>query len=177
MNKNELLDFVTPYYADKDVTHNMWHIGLVIKYVEKIVKQGNYAVDHDKLILAAYFHGFIYSHEKEIRNWLAEQRFPERDIELIARISRGSQRPETPETLEGKILHDAHVVEGETTYLITKSLITGTARGQTLVQTIDFIEKHVPDKNKCYLPETIPLPEKANGFAKSFIAELKEGIA
>lgn len=112
MNKNELLDFVTPYYADKDVTHNMWHIGLVIKYVEKIVKQGNYAVDHDKLILAAYFHGFIYSHEKEIRNWLAEQRFPERDIELIARISRGSQRPETPETLEGKILHDAHVVEG-----------------------------------------------------------------
>jgi len=38
--------------------------------------------------------------------------------------------------MEGKILHDAHMIEGGKIYLIVKSLITGSVRGQTLEQTI-----------------------------------------
>jgi uncharacterized protein len=112
----------------------------------------------------------------EIRKWLTEREFDNKDIEFIIKISHESQRPEIPEILEGKILHDAHVIEGGETYLITKCLVTGTARGQTLLQTIDFIEKYVLDNNKCYLPETIPLLEKSNRFAKEFIAKLKEDV-
>lgn len=26
---NEVIDFVKPYYKDKDIMHNMWHIELV----------------------------------------------------------------------------------------------------------------------------------------------------
>ena len=31
-----LFEFVEPYYADKDIMHNMWHVELVQKEVEKI---------------------------------------------------------------------------------------------------------------------------------------------
>lgn len=176
MDNERLLDFVTPFYAEKDIMHNMWHIELVIKYVNKIVDWGRYKVDYDKLIIAAYLHGFIYSHEELIKAWLAKQGFQDDDIQSIVKIAWESQRPETPETLEGKILHDAHIIEGGETYLLTKCLITGSVRNQTLLETIEFIEKYVIDKNKCYLPETIPILAKANGFAKSYIAKLKDDI-
>ncbi len=176
MDKKKLLDFVTPFYAEKDVMHNMWHIELVIKYVDKIIKWGNYKVDYDKLTIAAYLHGFIYSHEKLIKDWLVQQDLNDDDIHTIVKIAWESQRPETPETQEGKILHDAHIIEGGETYLLTKCLVTGTARGQTLLQTIEFIEKYVMDKNQCYLPETMPVLKKANDFAKSYIAKLKNDI-
>ncbi len=35
LNKTSLIEFVSPYYADKDIMHNMWHIELVLKAVEK----------------------------------------------------------------------------------------------------------------------------------------------
>jgi uncharacterized protein len=63
MEHRDLLEFIKPFYETKDIMHNLWHIDLIIKYVDKIVKWGNYSVDYDKLIIAAYFHGLIYSHE------------------------------------------------------------------------------------------------------------------
>jgi len=79
--------------------------------------------------------------------------------------------------LEGKILHDAHIIEGGKSYLITKCLITGSVRGQSLLETIDYIETNIIDKAVCYLPETIPLLHEANLFTRKFIADLKEGIS
>ena len=55
----ELLEFVKPYYADKDIMHNMWHIELVQKMVDRILSDSNYSVDEECLKLAIYFHGFI----------------------------------------------------------------------------------------------------------------------
>ena len=176
MEKNMILDFVRPFYNHKDLMHNMWHIELVIKYVDKVIDWGKYSVDYNKLIMAAYFHGFIYSNEKEIRDWLRGQSFCEKDIDIIVIIANESQRPEVPQTLEGKILHDAHVIEGGETYLLTKCLLTGTARGQTLVETIEYIDKYVIDSNRCYLPETITLLKKANSLTKEFISKLKKDI-
>ncbi|MBR3975331.1 MAG: hypothetical protein IKJ88_05670 [Clostridia bacterium] len=39
MNEAKLLEFVRPYYANKDIMHNMWHIELVRKldFMEKNV--------------------------------------------------------------------------------------------------------------------------------------------
>ncbi|WP_346870910.1 hypothetical protein [Clostridium sp. UBA5119] len=45
-------------------------------------------------------------------------------IKKIINASRESQRDEEVITLEGKILHDAHMIEDGKTYLIVKSLIT-----------------------------------------------------
>ena len=137
---------------------------------------GNYLIDYDSILYATYFHGFISSDETIIREWLCTQNVDKCQIDKIIKISQESQRLEIPETIEGKILHDAHVLEGGKTYILVKSLITGSVRGQTLVETIDFIEKNILYKNQCYLPETIPLLNEANKFAKNFIAQLKKDI-
>lgn len=65
----------------------------------------------------------------------------EEDIEVIIKVAWESQRPEIPETLEGKILHDAHVLEGGKTYTVVKTLITGSVRGSRLKKPFHLCRK------------------------------------
>lgn len=177
LNKETLIDFVEPYYRDKDIMHNMWHIELVQKMVNKILVAGNYDVDEECLTLAMYFHGFIYRDENKIREWLCLQGYATEKIEYTIKIAWESQRSEVPETLEGKILHDAHVLEGGKTYTVVKTLITGSVRGQSLTDTLKFMGNNVLDKNKCYLPETIKLCDEMNAYTNQFYQDLIEGIS
>ena len=73
-------------------------------------------------------------------------------------------------------MHDAHVLEGGKTYLIIKTLITGSLRGQSLVETLEFMKNNVLDKNKCYLQETIPLCEEMNKYTNEFYRDLIKDI-
>ncbi len=177
LNEKALLEFVEPYYTDKDIMHNMWHIELVQKMINKILSCSRYKVDEECLVLATYFHGFVYRDEDKIKQWMIAQNYDEEMISKTIKIAWESQRSEIPETIEGKILHDAHVLEGGKTYLIVKTLITGSVRGQSLLDTLRYMEKNVLDKNSCYLPETIPLCEKMNKYTNSFFEELTEGIS
>lgn len=68
------------------------------------------------------------------------------------------------------------MIEGGKTFLLVKSLITGSVRGQTLEETIDYIEKFIFNKVECYLPEAQRMYIIQQEFAKSFIDELKEGL-
>lgn len=176
IDEKEILAFVHPYYVTKDIMHDMWHIELVKKMIDKILSISHYEVDKESLLLATYFHGFIYSDEDKIKQWLATHEFKKDQISKNIKISWESQREEIPETIEGKILHDAHVLEGGKTYLILKTLITGSVRGQSLMETMNYMEKNVLNKNVCYLPETIPLCEEMNKFTNEFFEELAEGI-
>lgn len=176
VDSKALQEFAKPYYADKDIMHNMWHIELVQRAVEKILATGGYEVDQECLTLAVYFHGFIYRAEEAVRAWMRARQYTEEAIEKTVKIAWESQRSEVPETMEGKILHDAHVLEGGKSYLVVKTLITGSVRGQSLVQTLDYMEKNVLGKNKCYLPETIPLCEEMNRYTEEFYKELMENI-
>lgn len=176
VSEKALIEFVEPYYADKDIMHNMWHIELVQKMISRILSCSSYTVDEECLKLATYFHGFIYKDEVKIEQWMLAQNYDEEKIAKTLKIAWESQRSEIPETIEGKILHDAHVLEGGRAYLVVKTLITGSVRGQTLLDTLDYMEKNVLDRNKCYLPETIPLCEEMNNFTNSFFADLIEGI-
>lgn len=45
--------------------HDSSHIERVLKYVEKLLKEGKYEADIDILIYSAYFHGFIYNSEEK----------------------------------------------------------------------------------------------------------------
>lgn len=176
INDNDLIAFAEPYYADKDIMHNMWHIDLVKRMVEKIIDLGNYEVDREILLLATYFHGFIYTDEERIRIWMLEQGYSEDFISKTIQVAWESQRKEVPETLEGKILHDAHILEGGKTYLIVKTLITGSVRGQSLPDTLKYMKDNVLDKNECYLAETIPLCEEMNQFTSNFFYSLMNDI-
>ena len=172
MNEQALIEFAEPYYVNKDIMHNMWHIELVKKMVNRILAGSSYSVDEECLLLATYFHGFIYRDEDKIKQWMTEQNYSEDMIAKTVKIAWESQRSEIPETMEGKILHDAHVLEGGKTYLMVKTLITGSVRGQSLMDTLNYMEHNVLDKNSCYLPETIPLCEEMNKYTNSFFEDL-----
>ena len=150
--------------------HNWWHIELVQKMIDRILAKSDYEVDEECLKLATYFHGFIYSDEKKIRQWMHKHSYSDEMISKTVKIAWESQRSETPETIEGKILHDAHVLEGGKTYQVVKTLITGSVRGQSLVDTLKYMEKNVLNTNKCYLPETIPLCEEMKRYTNDFFA-------
>ncbi|WP_024856476.1 hypothetical protein [Ruminococcus albus] len=173
----ELDTFIGPYYKDKDIMHDMWHIELVRRQMKKIISAGCYDVNEEHLRLALAFHGFIYSHEQRVRDFLEEHGCSDEDIEKIVTISWESQRNDIPETLEGKILHDAHVLEGGKTYTVVKILITGSVRGQSLMQTLDYMKHNVLGANKCYLPETEELCKEMNEFTERFYNELSKDIA
>ncbi len=176
IEKDSLIEFIKPYYENKDIMHNMWHVELVERQMNKIIDTGRYSVNYDFLYLALAFHGLIYSDEQKIRDWLNEKGYTNEEINQIVKISWESQRPQIPETIEGKILHDAHVLEGGKNYTVVKTLITGSVRGQSLLQTLEYMRSNVPGKNKCYLPETIPLCDEMNSFTEKFFNELTKGI-
>lgn len=176
ININNLKSFVKQYYKNKDIMHDLLHVDRVLKYVEKLTKVGNYNVDMEVLIYAIYFHGFIYSNEQDIINWLQIQGVSNNMIERIVKASWESQKDKEAKTLEGKVLHDAHMIEGGKTYLIVKSLITGSVRGQTLEETIIYIENNILGKGICYLPEAQVIYNQQQEFAKDFINDLKEGL-
>jgi uncharacterized protein len=176
MEINKLIAFSAPYYHNKDIMHNLRHIELVLEAAEYIIKTGKYTVDHDCIIAAAYFHGFVITNENDIREWLFTQNISRAWVDKTITASHESHADSKPQTIEGTILHDAHLIEGGKAYMITKCLITGSIRGQTLLQTIDYIEKNILFKRKCYLPETIPFFEEANQYTNNFLSELKNGV-
>lgn len=176
MDVNKLMAFSAPYYHNKDIMHNLRHIELVLKAAEHIIKMGKYDVEHDCILAATYFHGFIGFYETDIRKWLFSQGFSQVQTDKTITAARESQAESQPQTLEGKIIHDAHLIEGGKAYMITKCLITGSVRGQTLLQTIEYIEKNVLYTIRCYLPETVLLFEESKKYARDFLYELKKGL-
>lgn len=175
-DEKKLIEFVTPYYVDKDIMHNMRHIELVKKKIDNILDISNYKINYEYLIIAMYFHGFIYSDEKAIRTWLNNQGYAKSEIDIITKIAWESQRSEVPESIEGKILHDAHVLEGGKTFTVVKTLITGTVRGQTLEETLEFMKNNVLNASKCYLPETVPLCDEINDYTNQFFKDIIEEL-
>jgi uncharacterized protein len=173
---SELMAFVSPFYTSKDIMHDLSHIERMILSAQKLLRHYPEIVDHDVIIYGCYFHGFIYLREDLIREYLSGQGLEQEKIEQIVKVSWESQKDEVPETLEGKLLHDAHMIEGGKTYLIVKSLCTGTARGQSLEQTLDYFEKYVLGKGECYLPEAKPVYNEMQQFAKLFITDLRAGL-
>jgi uncharacterized protein len=68
------------------------------------------------------------------------------------------------------------LLEGGKTFMITKSLITGTARGQSLEETLQYLEENMLGKFECYLPELQKLYAKKEEFTKSFLRDLRSNL-
>lgn len=166
--------FVQPDYADKDAMHGMAHVHRVLRLAQDLAKEHEH--DPEVLMLGAYFHGSIYIREAEIRAFLTSKRMPQETIDKVVQVAWESQKEGEPQTIEGTILHDAHLIEGGKTFIITKSLVTGTARGQTLEKSIQYLEANVLGKFRCYLPETQVLYEEKERFAREFIRDLKSSL-
>lgn len=161
----------------KILCNDISHIERVFKYVEKLISDSSYRhIDMDIITYATYFHGFIYSDEEAITSWLKTQNISNNNINKILTVAWESQKYNSATTLEGKILHDAHMIEGGKNYLIVKSLITGSLRGQTLDETIAYIENNLLSKGTCYLPIAQKIYHSQQRFTINFIKDLKEGL-
>jgi uncharacterized protein len=171
-------DFILPFYAEKDIMHNIEHIKQVLNLALEIAKSYETIVEEEVLKCGAYFHGVIYEEEvrSRIQKFLKSIGFSEEKIERIIEVADGSQKDGKPESLEAKILHDAHLLEGGETFLIVKSLITGSLRGQSLVDTIEYLEANILNKHHCYLPENVEKYDEKEKFAYDFLYKLKADI-
>lgn len=176
MDISALKEFAASYYQNKDIMHNFSHIEKVLNAVNRLISIIGENIDMEVIVYAAYFHGFIYSYENEIAEWLKNNDISEEKVKFITKVAWESQKSEIPDTLEGMILHDAHMIEGGKTYLIVKSLITGSLRGQTLEQTISYTENNILGKGCCYLSEAQKVYDDQQRFAAEFIRDLKEGL-
>lgn len=175
MINEKLIDFVKPYYETKDIMHDLSHIKRIWNSVLKLGKDYPEA-DQEALFYGCYFHGIIYAVEDQIKDFLTTEGFTEHRINFIVQVAWESQKDRVPKTLEGKILHDAHLIEGGKTFIIVKCLITGTARGQSLAKTIHIIENNILGNRKCYLPKAVPIYQEMQEFAQQFISDLKDGL-
>jgi uncharacterized protein len=174
LKKSDVEEFVRKDYEEKDVMHNLSHIRRVLRAAQRLAR--NHACDPELLLIGAYFHGIIDDKENEAREFLKNKGVSDDRIDKSIQIAWESQKESEPKTIEGTILHDAHLIEGGKTFLITKSLVTGTARRQTLEETISFMEQNIPGKFKCYLPEAQKIYEQKESFALDFLDELKSNL-
>lgn len=165
--------FVQADYANRDIMHNLAHIHRLHKLAKEIAS--HYEHDPQLLALGAYFHGAIASKEAEIRQFLAGKLQPD-EIDRVVQVAWESQKDSQAGTIEGKILHDAHLLEGGKTFMITKSLVTGTARGQSLEATLDYLEHHILGKFKCYLPESQRQYVEKEIYTRLFLQDLRSHL-
>ena len=173
MDEKLLKEICAPYYEKKDQMHNLSHIDRILSLAKQMCRRYPQA-SLQTVICGAYLHGIPET--GEIQEFLTSMGISEQEIQDIITASRESLIEQTPLSLEGKILHDAHLLEGGKTFLITKSLVTGTQRGQSLEETIAFIEKNILGKGKVSLIENENTYIKKQTYAKNFIYDLKKGL-
>jgi uncharacterized protein len=173
---NRVIEYVQPYYEGKDIMHDLSHIDRVIKSSEKIVRQYDARVNRDYIRYGAYFHGVIKTDPEAFNNYFEDLFFDKSEINRLFEITMSSHSDMVPQSLEGKVLHDAHILEGETSFYFLKCIITGSYRQQTLQETIDIIENNVIGKSVCYLQENIIELSKREMQARILLDDLKKSI-
>jgi uncharacterized protein len=165
--------FVMPLYDEKDIGHNFSHIERVFKQAKIIAAK--YPADDELLALGAYFHGVIYTDEGKVTEFLHEERVPHDRIATIIQVARDSQRDQTPLSLEGKILHDAHHLEGGKTFFVVKNIMIGASKGETLQEIVEHMTVP-PEVPKSALPELQAEYDEKDRFTRDFINDLTKNL-
>jgi len=164
-------NFVRPFYDEKDCMHGLEHLDRIIQKAEYL--SGFYPdAQLDVVVLACCFHGLIKNHNRQITEFLDGCNLNDDFCSRVITAAQESLVEEVPGSLEGKIVHDAHLIEGGRVFLVVKSLVTGTARGQSLAETIDYMRANIFDKGKCYLPESAAIFQSKQDYLREFLGEL-----
>jgi len=171
----KLTEFVAPYYAAKDELHGLGHVGRLLAGALELAEGAQ--VDEQLLTLGAYFHGIVYTHETAIRNFLAALGLERGRIDQAVRVAWESWKESRPESREGALLHDAHLIEGGKAFGITKSLVVGALRGQTLEETLDFIESDLLGRFTCATEKARAVFAEQEQFTREFVAQLRRALA
>ena len=168
--------FIEPFYSDKDIMHDLSHIERIQYTLKELAKETHLEFDKELTEVALYFHGIIYSHEELINEHLIQLNLTDKEIALIIKIAWESQKESKPTTNEGLILHDAHMLEGGRNFEIIKSLITGSVRGQSLDETMIYIENNLLNKGFCYTEVGIRKYQDMKNRTLELFDELNHGL-
>ena len=152
----ELETLVRPFYDQKDTMHDWSHIKRCAFSSGQVIEKNKAKCDLAVLTGGLILHGVIYENGMEVKvlEYLNIKGCPQEIAKKIVLVAWDSQKDSRPETLEGGILHDAHLLEGDDNFIITKALVTGTARGQKLQQTVDYFFKNIADLDPAFYFET-----------------------
>lgn len=177
VNQNELEAFVKRYYRKKDMMHDLTHIRRILE-TARVISRRHKAADSSILTIASYLHGIdIKANEVKLSKFLRDRGFNSEEIRWIFQAAVDSQTGSVPKTLEGKILHDAHLLEGGRTFHIVKCLVTGISRGNSLSEIIGYYHSNIYGRYKCYLEENkAPYREKER-FSRQFFNDLSKNLA
>ncbi|MCP4755707.1 MAG: hypothetical protein GY866_32995 [Proteobacteria bacterium] len=167
---DRLLKFVVPLYADKDTMHDLTHIRRVHR--KAIELADGIECDRQALGIAVYLHGIVYSHETRIRTFLTQNGLEKDEAEKLIGIAWESQKDSSPESNEGKVLHDAHLLEGDDNFIITKVLVAGSARGQSLEESIRYFQNNLLGRHQCVFPLNQLEYERRERIAREFMEKL-----
>ena len=171
---DRLLEFVAPLYANKDTMHDLSHIRRIHRKAIELAENIN--CDPQALEIAAILHGVIHCQEDSIRQFLLNIGLKKAEVENFIGISLDSQKESSPKSNEGKILHDAHLLEGDKNFIITKVLVTGSARGQTLEETINYYQEKLHGRHHCCYAHNQDAYEKREKIAYEYLEKLKSEL-
>lgn len=179
LNVEELRDFVMDILSDKgrDILHGIEHSDRIRKGIDKIAGNCKGRYSEEPVTFGAYFHGAVHYGEGPIQDWLQAKGYEPEDIRRMIKVTWESQSKNEPTTLEGKLLRDAHTIEGEKEYFVLKPLLVGTVMKQPIERTIRFITDTVLADKKCYLPETKKYIDEIYEYAAEFIRNLKQELS
>lgn len=173
MDISDVVKFVTPFYKERDIMHNFSHIERICRKAMHIKQVMELDGDEEILLLGCYFHGIIRRYNGEVRYFLQNNSIDKVRIEKIIQCALESHVQAVPVSLEGKIAHDAHLLEGGKYFMVTKTLITGTLKGQTLKETVNFLEKNVINEGVCCFEKNQEELLVAKNVAREFVEEMK----
>ncbi len=165
--------FLAPFHVGADTMHDATHVRRVSRRALEFAE--HYPCNVGILRLAVQLHGIVNSHELAIREFLTGRGVTAGEIDQVIEAARESEKESEARTPEGQLLHDAHLLEGDENFLITKSLVTGSARGQTLEETIAYLEAYL-DAYHCCLPANQIEYERRVHIARRFVASLKSEL-
>ena len=169
-----LEDFLRADYAAKDTMHDLTHIRRVYRAAEGLAGLSEVAYDADVLLIGAYLHGVVYipEREREARSFLRTSGVPQPMIDRAVTAALESQTDARPQSAEGMLLHDGHLLEGGRSFLLVKTLVTGGARASTLADIVAFWERQVAGRFRCVLPAAQARYDEQEVFARSVFEEL-----
>ncbi len=165
-------EFVKPYYARKDIMHDFTHLERIKLSAEKLIASEKLPIDTLVFEAALYMHGIIYEVEEKVRSFLLELGLGKKTTARIIQAAWESQKDKIPTTPEGKILHDAHLVEGGKYFPMVKALITGSLRGQTLQQTMRYVRNNLLAQGTCYTNSGQKLFEEVKSTSREIYDDL-----
>ena len=169
-----LEDFLRADYAAKDTMHDLTHIRRVYRAAESLAGLSELAYDTDVLLIGAYLHGVVYipEREREARSFLRTNGVSQPVIDRAVTAALESQTDARPQSAEGMLLHDGHLLEGGRSFLLVKTLVTGGARGSALADIVAFWERQVAGRFQCVLPAAQARYDEQEVFARSVFEEL-----